>query len=49
VTSSFIPLEIWELLKRFTVAKVLVIAVNVAIVIYLVVRLRSERRSPAEN
>ena len=49
VTSSFIPLEIWELLKHFTAAKVVVIAVNVAIVVYLVVRLRSERSSAAEN
>jgi uncharacterized membrane protein (DUF2068 family) len=44
VTSSFIPLEIWELLKHFTAAKVLVIALNVAIVVYLVGRLRLERR-----
>ena len=49
VTSSFIPLEIWELFRHFSAAKVLVIVVNVAIVVYLVIRLRSELRSAAEN
>jgi len=42
VTGSFIPLEIWELVKHFTVAKTVVIAVNVAIVWYLVLRLKDE-------
>jgi uncharacterized membrane protein (DUF2068 family) len=49
VTSSFIPLEIWELFRHFSAAKILVIVVNVAIVVYLVIRLRSELRSAAEN
>ena len=40
LTSSFIPLEIWELFRHFSAAKILVIIVNVAIVVYLVVRLR---------
>jgi uncharacterized membrane protein (DUF2068 family) len=40
VTGSFIPLEVWELFRHFSAAKVLVIIVNVAIVVYLVVRLR---------
>jgi uncharacterized membrane protein (DUF2068 family) len=42
VTGSFIPLEVWELLKRFSVAKSIVILLNVAIVWYLITRLRRE-------
>ncbi len=45
ITGSFIPLEIYEAAKRASVAKGVVILVNVAIVVYLVVRLRAERRS----
>ena len=41
VTSSFIPLEIYEVSKRFTVTRLVVIALNVAIVCYLVRRLRA--------
>ena len=40
VTGSFIPLEVWELLKRFSVAKSIVILLNVAIVWYLMTRLQ---------
>ncbi len=43
VTASFIPLEIWELARHFTAGKVLVIAVNIAIVAYLVIRIQSEK------
>ena len=39
-TASLIPLEIYELSKHFTPVKLLVLAVNVAIVIYLVQRVR---------
>lgn len=42
ITSSFIPLEIFELLKRLTIAKSVVIAVNALIVWYLVANLRRE-------
>jgi uncharacterized membrane protein (DUF2068 family) len=41
VTGSFIPLEIYEVAKRFTVTRLAVIALNVAIVGYLVRRLRA--------
>jgi uncharacterized membrane protein (DUF2068 family) len=41
VTGSFIPLEIYEVAKRFTVTRLAVIALNVAIVCYLVRRLRA--------
>ena len=43
VTGSFIPIEVYELVKHFTVTRWSVIAVNVAVVWYLVVRLRHER------
>lgn len=42
VTGSFIPLEIWELAKRFSAAKTIVIAVNVAVVGYLIRKIREE-------
>jgi uncharacterized membrane protein (DUF2068 family) len=41
-TSSLIPIEIYELAKRPSVNKVLVIVINVAILGYLVWRLRRE-------
>jgi len=41
-TAGLIPLEIYELAKHVTVVKILVLIVNVAIVVYLVVRVRRE-------
>jgi uncharacterized membrane protein (DUF2068 family) len=43
VTSSFIPLEVYHLANHFSVMKIVVIIVNVAIVIYLIVRLKHEK------
>jgi uncharacterized membrane protein (DUF2068 family) len=40
-TSLFIPLEIYELAKHFTILKLAVTAINVLIVWYLVARVRS--------
>ena len=40
-TAVFIPLEVYEIFHRFTGVKVGVLAVNVAIVWYLIQRLRS--------
>jgi uncharacterized membrane protein (DUF2068 family) len=45
VTTSFIPLEIYELAKRFGMGKVLTLVVNIAIVAYLLWRRLSESRS----
>ena len=42
-TGAFIPLELYELGKHFTLIKVVVLAINVAIVWYLVDRVRSRR------
>jgi uncharacterized membrane protein (DUF2068 family) len=38
VTASFIPLEIYECAQRFTPSKVIALALNLAILIYLVMR-----------
>jgi uncharacterized membrane protein (DUF2068 family) len=37
-TGAFIPLELYELAKHFTLAKLLVLVINVAIVVYLIRR-----------
>ena len=42
ITASFVPLEVWELMKKFSPAKTIVIVANIAIVLYLVVQLRQE-------
>jgi uncharacterized membrane protein (DUF2068 family) len=44
VTLSFIPLEIYELVQRPTAVRVLALVVNVAVVVYLVWRIRSDRK-----
>ena len=40
VTLSFVPLEVYELARHATLAKAGVIAVNIAIVVYLAVKIR---------
>ncbi|MEA2325340.1 MAG: hypothetical protein QOE68_299 [Thermoanaerobaculia bacterium] len=39
-TASLIPVEIYELLHRVTAIKIAVLAINIAVVIYLIVRVR---------
>jgi uncharacterized membrane protein (DUF2068 family) len=46
MTASFIPLEIYELVEHGTVIKTAVVAVNIAIVVYLVLRLRRDGHWP---
>lgn len=46
ITASFIPLEIYEMVDHGSVVKAIVIAANVAIVIYLVWRLRRDNHWP---
>lgn len=41
-TTLFIPVEIWEIVRHFAPMKVLALAINIAIVIYLVWLLRAE-------
>jgi uncharacterized membrane protein (DUF2068 family) len=43
-TGLFIPLELYEVARHFTVTKVVVTAINVLIVWYLVVRVRSRSK-----
>lgn len=43
ITISFIPFEIYELVETVSAMKIVALIVNIAIVGYLVVRLRSER------
>ncbi|MDQ6653913.1 MAG: DUF2127 domain-containing protein [Acidobacteriota bacterium] len=40
VTGSFIPLEVYELAQQFSLTKIAVIAINVAVVVYLAIGLR---------
>ena len=44
VTGSFLPLEIYEMIRHTTPVKGLVIAVNIAIVIYLIFRLKNRQK-----
>ena len=48
VTGSFLPLEIYEFTRHPTKFKAIVIAVNIAIVVYLVVQLRKRTNSASE-
>ena len=43
-TSTLIPLEVYELAKRFSIAKLAILAVNVMIVWYLIYRIRDRRQ-----
>jgi uncharacterized membrane protein (DUF2068 family) len=43
-TGAFIPLEIYELVRHFTITKVVVTVINVLIVWYLVARVRSRSK-----
>lgn len=43
-TSSFIPLEVYELVRRATFTRGVVLLLNVAVVVYLVINLRHDQR-----
>ena len=49
ITSSLVPVEIYEIHRRFGYAKIVVLALNVAIVLYLIYHMRTagstQRRS----
>ena len=45
ITSSLIPLELWEIFLRPTVGKVLILLANVAVVAYLVWHVRTKNRA----
>jgi uncharacterized membrane protein (DUF2068 family) len=42
-TAGLIPLEIYEIARHVTVAKIVILVINVAIVVYLIVHLRRSR------
>jgi len=44
VTSSFIPLEIYELTKRVSWARLVVLILNILVVVYLVIELRRNHK-----
>jgi uncharacterized membrane protein (DUF2068 family) len=44
-TSSFIPLEVYELTKRVSWARLVVLLLNIVVVAYLVIELRRNRKS----
>jgi uncharacterized membrane protein (DUF2068 family) len=44
-TASFLPLELYEIVHHATVTKGVVIILNIAILVYLVWRLRADRRA----
>jgi uncharacterized membrane protein (DUF2068 family) len=44
ITGSLIPIEVYEILRRPSVIKVLATLVNVAVVWYLIHRIRADRR-----
>jgi uncharacterized membrane protein (DUF2068 family) len=45
VTASFIPLEVYETARHVTIARLIVLVVNAAIVVYLVARVLSRHSS----
>jgi uncharacterized membrane protein (DUF2068 family) len=45
ITGSLVPLEIFEIHRHPTITKVIVLLLNIAIVAYLVVRIRREQSS----
>jgi uncharacterized membrane protein (DUF2068 family) len=48
-TGAFIPLELYELIKHFTLTKIAVIAINVAVVWYLILRVRRRKLEVAHS
>jgi uncharacterized membrane protein (DUF2068 family) len=44
-TASLLPLEIYEIAKRFSTAKIFVLLVNIAVVVYLVYEVRRTRNA----
>lgn len=45
ITSSFLPFEIYEIVKGFSAVKIVVLIANLAIVIYLAWRLHREKQN----
>jgi len=48
-TAGLIPLELYEIVRHMTVAKIGVLIVNIAIVVYLVLRVRQRRNASRDE
>jgi uncharacterized membrane protein (DUF2068 family) len=44
ITSSFLPFEIYHLVKEFSVFKIVLLIANAAVVVYLIWRVRHEKK-----
>lgn len=49
ITGSLVPLEIYEIVRHTTAMKMLVLAINVAIVVYLLLRIRGRSLDARER
>jgi uncharacterized membrane protein (DUF2068 family) len=49
ITTSFIPLEVYEVIERFSITKIIIILINLAVVLYLLFRLREQNRWPFKS
>ncbi|HEY1501514.1 MAG TPA: DUF2127 domain-containing protein [Acidobacteriaceae bacterium] len=49
ITASLVPLEIYEIYRHPTAVKVLVLLINLAIVAYLLYRIRNERQRDRQH
>ncbi len=49
ITSSLVPIEIYELSHHPSVTKVLVLIINIAVVVYLIYRIKSHRMSESQT
>jgi len=45
ITASFIPFEIYAMLRRFSFERTIVLVVNIAVVVYLVRKVRRDRKA----
>jgi uncharacterized membrane protein (DUF2068 family) len=47
ITATFIPIEIYELVRHATMARVSLLVINILVVVYLIVRIVQQRTSRA--
>jgi uncharacterized membrane protein (DUF2068 family) len=45
ITASFIPFELYVMMRRFSVERAIILIINIAVVIYLVRKVRRDRRT----
>jgi len=49
ITASYIPFEVYATMRRFAVGRTVILLINIAVVWYLVIRLRAERREDSRR